>query len=555
MATISFAAPSKFRKSGLSDLLPLVQDLATEVQPESKFKASTYQIDDAALQERLKDYSFYDPKQLGGLAEYLAPKAAATYQGNLVFKPTDFEAAVRSAPVPAQPAQQAGVVAPPNQEQLISDWLNKLYTGRTREEVYDQPVDESGMHGVLARHMGQTPTLKTAIELAKEGYQQRNVPTGGEDGSYKTEWYRVVPEATPTVEEFLTKYGATPEGGWSDENTKGRFVANRNIYGGSDDPLQKWLEDKSYLPNFSLYGSGSQEDIQRGFNILQRMAPQNIHEFWMLKPEAQRGMLENPAVALQQMRALANPSNKDWLSIGAEGGFRDINAYDWDKVRGLKVDPSQYMKIKNEGPFGDNFITDILDNPVVNTALSVIPVTAPYMAAYNAVNALHNDNPLGAALSAAGGIMSATGTNPASFIGQGANEALGLTLGKAGEAALGGGLYGAGMGALQGGDLKSALTGAVTGGLGSYASSTIPDLTKGMSPLTQYMAKIGAQTGIGGLGSLLSGRDLRQGALSGLIGGTAGAIGEDVGKTYGKTFGNITSPLIRQMLTKQLYKV
>lgn len=554
MATISFAAPSKFRKTGVGELLPLVQDLVTEVQPTSQYKALTYQIDDAALQERLKDYSFYDPKQLGGLAEYLTPKAAATYQGNLVFKPTDFEAAVRSAPVPAQPAQQAGVVVPPNQEQLLADWLNKISPLRTREEIYQAP--ESDPNQLWSDLFG-----KTRVDPSSLGYQQRTKYLGDEQG-YAPEWYRTVQEAPLTVEDFWKTYGATPEGGWSDENTKhlshqSRRNALDRLFGqpNINDPLQQWMKDPSYLPNFSLYGSGSPEDIQRGFNILQRMSPQNIHEFWLLSPEAQRGMLENPGVALQQMRALANPSNRDWLSIGAEGGFRDINAYDWDKVRGLKVDPSQYMKIKNEGPFGDNFITDILDNPVVNTALSVIPVTAPYMAAYNAVNALHNDNPLGAALSAAGGIMSATGTNPASFIGQGANEALGLTLGKAGEAALGGGLYGAGMGALRGGDLKSALTGAVTGGLGGYAGSTISDLTKGASPLTQYAAKIGAQTGIGGLGSLLSGRDLRQGALSGLIGGTAGAIGEDVGKTYGKTFGNITSPLIRQMLTKQLYKV
>ena len=543
MATISFAAPSKFRKTGVGELLPLVQDLATEVKPTSQYKALTYQIDDAALQERLKDYSFYDPKQLGGLAEYLAPKAAATYQGNLVFKPTDFEAAVRSVPVPAQSAQQAGVVVPPNQEQLLADWLNKISPLRTREEIYQAPAPD------LSQVWAAMLNKNNNIDPSSLGYQQRTKYLGDEQG-YAPEWYRTVQEAPLTVEDFWKTYGATPEGGWSDENTK-----YAHLFGGVTNPLQKWMSDASYLPTFSLYGSGSPEDIQRGFNVLQRMSPQNIHEFWLLSPEAQRGMLENPGVALQQMRALANPSNRDWLSIGAEGGFRDINAYDWDKVRGLKVDPSQYMKIKNEGPFGDNFITDILDNPVVNTALSVIPVTAPYMAAYNAVNALHNDNPLGAALSAAGGLMSATGTNPASFIGQGANEALGLTLGKAGEAALGGGLYGAGMGALRGGDLKSALTGAVTGGLGGYAGSTISDLTKGASPLTQYAAKIGAQTGIGGLGSLLSGRDLRQGALSGLIGGTAGAIGEDVGKTYGKTFGNITSPLIRQMLTKQLYKV
>jgi len=148
-----------------------------------------------------------------------------------------------------------------------------------------------------------------------------------------------------TYTDFMNQYGATPAGGWSDANTK-RSSDNAS--------LQRWMSDSSFLPQFSLYGSGTPADIQQGFNILQRMSPQNIGEFWGLNPETKKGMLENPANALQFMRATANQANGDWLSVGAEGGFSGLDAYKWDANRGLTVDPSRYLQIddSNNGLLG-----------------------------------------------------------------------------------------------------------------------------------------------------------------------------------------------------------
>ena len=144
-----------------------------------------------------------------------------------------------------------------------------------------------------------------------------------------------------------------PDGGWSDANTKGAGGLSSRLRS-TGNPLQQWMKDPPFLPKFSLLGSGSPEDMQKGFNILQRMSPQNIGEFWSLSPDVQRGMLANPAAALQQMRATANPANGDWLSVGAEGGFSGFDAYTWDANKGLTVDPSRYIQIddSNNGLLG-----------------------------------------------------------------------------------------------------------------------------------------------------------------------------------------------------------
>lgn len=154
-----------------------------------------------------------------------------------------------------------------------------------------------------------------------------------------------VPNTPLTYTSFMDQYGATPAGGWSDANTK---------YSSDNTSLQRWMSDSSFLPQFSLYGSGTPADIQKGFNILQRMSPQNIGEFWGLSPETKKGMLENPANALQFMRATANPANSDWLSIGAEGGYSGIDSYQFDPKKGMTVDPSRYLQIddSNNGLLG-----------------------------------------------------------------------------------------------------------------------------------------------------------------------------------------------------------
>ena len=619
MATIappnSFLVPQQAVQSGLSAyrpsqfgvMQPYVSDLLTAQPGANKYMGATYVGDPTKIQERLNQYSNISGRDLEGLRDYFSPLAlqSSKFTDKLLFKKSDLEQAQSqlgalnadqlsalqqdlASYTPVGTAKGSTYYKRPELEQALSnyavvpedkwtnynkyaqdldvspvtmfgntpllkkdqaekfmqtvnlgEWLNKINSMRTREEIYQVPAPD------LSQGWDAMFNRNNNVDPSSLGYQAR-VNDAGE-----TEWYRTVPETPMTIEDFWATYGTTPAGGWSDSNTKRSF----NIFNRTKPILQRWQDDASYLPNFSLYGSGSPEDIQRGFNVLQRMSPQNINEFWMLNPETQKGMLQNPGVALQQMRALANPANKDWLSIGAEGGFNSINAYNWDAQRGLTADPSQYMNIHDEGPFGDNFITDILDNKYVNTALSFIPVTAPYMAAYNAINAIHNDNPMGALLSAAGGVMSATGYNPASVIGKGANEALTLGLGKAGQAALGGALYGAGMGALRGGGLQGALTGALTGGLGGYAGNYMSGLTQGMSPLAQYAANIGMRTGLGGLSAALSGRNAKQGALGGLASGIGGALSGVIGQNYGKPFGAISNPVIQQMLANQLYKV
>lgn len=557
------SAPTSYTKMdprALGTLQPLVSDLIQTTAPKNKYLKETYSADPQALQNRLNEYKFYDPVQLEGLKDYFSPYAATTYKNSLVFKPSEFESAqsklfgLDSSQTQAlsgalQAYKPIGTLGGSNY--YSKDDIGKAlsgygaidtekwggYSDSTRSkfspvttignQVLIRPEDTGPLRTVLGveDYLGKINPLRTKQEtwapdpalVAKRkwwdstplrpdpslGY--REIHGGVDENGVASDsiWVRGVADPL-SYDQFWSEYGSTPEGGWHDANTKRSW----KMFGNTKPILQRWQDDASYLPNFSLYGSGSPEDIQRGFNVLQRMSPQNIGEFWGLSPAAQKGMLENPGVALQQMQSLANPANGDWLSIGAEGGFNSINAYNWDKQRGLTADPSQYMNIHDEGPFGDNFITDILDNKYVNTALSFIPATAPYMAAYNAVNAIHNDDPVGVILSA----LNASGLNPASVIGEGANTALNLGLGKAGQMALGGSLYGAGMGALRGGGLQGALTGALTGGLGGYAGNYMSGLTNGMSPLTKMAAQIAYGSGVGGLSSAIQGKGFSRGA-------------------------------------------
>lgn len=508
----------------LGGLQPLVSDLIQTNAPENKFLKETYTADPQALQNRLNEYEFYDPVQLEGLKDYFSPYAATTYKNSLVFKPSEF-----------QSAQSKLFGLDSSQTQALSGALQAYKPIGTLggSNYYSKDDIGKALSGYGAIDTGKwdgysdsvrskfspVTTIGNQVLIRPEDTGTLRTVLGVEDYLGKINPLRDVADPL-SYDQFWSEYGATPAGGWSDANTKNYNAVPKYLDGLRLNPeysrekpvLQRWQDDASYLPNFSLYGSGSPEDIQRGFNVLQRMSPQNIGEFWSLSPAAQKGMLENPGVALQQMRSLANPANGDWLSIGAEGGFRDINAYNWDPQRGLTADRSQYMNINDEGPFGDNFITDILDNKYVNTVLSVIPVTAPYMGAYNAVNALHNDNPVGAILSGVGGALSASGLNPASVIGEGANTALNLGLGTAGQMALGGSLYGAGMGALGGGGLQGALTGALTGGLGGYTGNYMSGMTKNLSPLAKMAAQTAYGSGVGGLSSAIQGKGFSRGA-------------------------------------------
>lgn len=518
---------TKMDPRALGTLQPLVSDLIQTTAPKNKYLKETYSADPQALQNRLNEYKFYDPVQLEGLKDYFSPYAATTYKNSLVFKPSEF-----------QSAQSKLFGLDSSQTQALSGALQAYKPIGTLggSNYYSKDDIGKALSGYGAIDTGKwggysdsvrskfspVTTIGNQVLIRPEDTGTLRTVLGVEDYLSKINPLRRDVADPLSYDQFWSEYGTTPAGGWSDANTKNYNAVPKYLDGLRLNPeysrekpvLQRWQDDASYLPNFSLYGSGSPEDIQRGFNVLQRMSPQNIGEFWSLSPAAQKGMLENPGVALQQMRSLGNPANGDWLSIGAEGGFRDINAYNWDAARGLTADRSQYMNINDEGLFGDNFITDILNNQYVNMVLSVIPVTAPYMAAYNAANALHNDNPVGAILSGVGGALSASGLNPASVIGNGANTALNLGLGTAGQMALGGSLYGAGMSALRGGGLQGALTGALTGGLGGYAGNYMSELTKGASPLAKMAANTGYGTAVGGLSSALQGKGFSRGATN-----------------------------------------
>lgn len=163
-------------------------------------------------------------------------------------------------------------------------------------------------------------------------------------------------EVPKTQQEFLDYFGKSPEGGWNDQNT----------YGGKQDiTLQGWLQDPSLLPKFDLYGSGSQEDLQKGFNVLQHYAPRNIGEFWNLSPDVQKAMLQHPDAALTYMQKIANPANEDWLSTDAEGGFTDPSAYMTNASGNLTVDPRKYQAINDSGGLLGG-IFNVLD-PILDT--------------------------------------------------------------------------------------------------------------------------------------------------------------------------------------------
>ena len=289
-----------------------------------------------------QQYKGYSQKQRNQMMQSAAATpdnwGAITQQANkTATQPSEYLGAGRTSNIPivSKDGQQWQRVDSEAQQD-IAPWMQSNYTAPYQNEFgsyYDQASYEQYQNAVKARDWVNTYINPTSQDTPIQSWQQ-----------------------------LMDTYGQTPSGGWSDANTKNYNTVPKYLdglvpnpeYSREKPPLQRWQDDASYLPNFSLYGSGSPEDIQRGFNVLQRMSPQNIGEFWGLSPAAQKGMLENPGVALQQMRSLANPANGDWLSIGAEGGFRDINAYNWDAARGLTADRSQYLNIddSNRGLLG-----------------------------------------------------------------------------------------------------------------------------------------------------------------------------------------------------------
>lgn len=427
----------------------------------------------------------------------------------------------------------------------VYEYLKKINPLRTKTERWAPSAEQ-----LASRKRWDTSPLRPDPSL---GYREMSM---GDESI----WTRQVQDTPLTYTDFMNQYGATPKGGWTDANTKGGWtdantkgvdlssILNRNK---NSNPLQQWMKDPSYLPTFSLLGSGSPEDIQRGFNLLQRMSPQNIGELWGLAPEVQRGMLENPAAALQQMRAMANPANNDWLSVGAEGGYNNLSAYNWDPQRGLTADRSQYMNIDDSGTglFGSIFafadpILDKLD-PLHNTGQNfitklggfdsqeqafstIMPMAVDYFlpgvgSGLSAANAASVDN-WGGALAGALGSYAGLSGNALNLT---SNAAVNQALTKAA-------ITGAGT-AASGGKMQDVLRNAALSGLATYGGGVMGGATKNLSPLAKMAAQTAYGSGVGGLSSAIQGKGFSRGASNAARRG-------------------ITNAAINAALNSQLYK-
>lgn len=570
----------------LGGLQPLVSDLIQTNAPKNKFLKGTYAADPNAIQSRIGEYEAYDPTQFETMAGYLSPLAAASHKGAQFFKKgsvqdalgklTGFDANTLSQMSPLldglsgvgsmsgntfydktalenQLKSKFGgnfAVMTPDKVRELQATMPEFGTGRFAPTY---STDKSLFYGADAlrgvnelagvyEYLKKINPLRTKTEIWKPSAEQLASRKRWDTSSLRPDpslgyremsmgdesiWTRQVQDTPLTYTDFMREYGVAPQGGWSDATTKGASVGK---YGRPRDdlPLQKWLKDSSYLPTFSLLGSGSPEDIQRGFNLLQRMSPQNIGEFWGLAPEVQRGMLENPAAALQQMRAMANPANRDWLSVGAEGGYNNLAAYNWDPQRGLTADRSQYMNIDDSGTglFGSIFafadpILDKLD-PLHNTGQNfitklggfdsqeqafgtIMPMVVDYFlpgvgSGLSAANAASQDNWGGALAGALGAYTGMTGAG----LNLTSNAALNQALTKAA-------ITGAGT-AASGGKMQDALRNAALSGLATYGGGVMGGATKNLSPLAKMAAQTAYGSGVGGLSSAIQGKGFSRGA-------------------------------------------
>jgi len=285
-----------------------------------------------------QQYKGYSQKQRNQMMQSAAATpdnwGSITEQANkTATQPTEFLGAGRlnNIPTVSKDGQQWQRVDSDTQ-QNIAPWMSSNHTDPYQNEFgsyYDQASYKQYQNAVKARDW-----VNTYINPTR---QVQDTPIQS--------W-----------QQLMDTYGQTPSGGWSDANTKNHHTVPKYLDGLQLNPaysrekplLQRWQDDTSYLPNFSLYGSGSPEDTQRGFNVLQRMSPQNIGEFWGLSPEVQKGILENPGISLQQMKATANPANNDWLSVGAEGGLRDISNWQWNTKSGLTPEAGSYLQIHDD---------------------------------------------------------------------------------------------------------------------------------------------------------------------------------------------------------------
>lgn len=455
----------------LGGLQPLVSDLLQVNAPKNKFLAETYSADPNAIQSRMGEYEAYDPTKLEGLAGYLSPLAAASHKGAQYFKKGTVNQALSGL---------TGLDSTTSNEwsPLLSG-LNSVgnFGGQSMYEI-----------DKLEDHLkGLTNTYSPLDAAEAQSLFQRAGKSLDPTGSlYGKQFY--------DKSKLGSIYDAVPDAGTDVRGVKvlgGYLNAWMNPSGNYYDP-------RPVNPGGFYYGDpwGFSHEVQRVSGTPYYFIPESNFE------------------PTRSGTALT------WYSPASSEG---LYGYTYGGQRGLAFDPSKtnlswtsgrnndlYADKKGGNLFGDNFITDILDNKYVNTVLSAIPATAPYMAAYNAANALHNDNPVGA-------ILSVVGSYAGANMPTGSVAGTGYSLGSnAANAAANQALISAASTAVRGGNFSDILKNATISGLGSYGGGALFDKTDGalknLSPLAKVAAQTAYGTGVGGLSSAIQGKGFSQGA-------------------------------------------
>ena len=466
-----------------------------------------------------QQYKGYSQKQRNQMMQSAAATpdnwGAITQQSNkTATQPTEFLGAGRTDNIPSVSLndQQLGFLPKDSYEQQVSS------------DPYLQSTNLAPTYSNTSGYYFKPETAKTysnALSM-QDWIKKSNLSIGS---------------STPvtTLSDFFKSFGSTPTGGWSDANTK---------FSSDNASLQRWMSDSSFLPQFSLYGSGTPADIQQGFNILQRMSPQNIGEFWGLSPETKKGMLENPANALQFMRATANPANRDWLSIGAEGGYSGIDSYQFDPKKGMTVDPSRYLQIddSNSGLLGSlneviqkvdplNFIVEkgvanllgydsgldmvrSIGEPIGNLAGAIWSGGIPWGSIVAGADNLSTGNDQAILGNVINGLASYAGSN----VGSGGVMGTDVSLGSAAaNSAANNMIINAGANYARTGDLENALKAAAFSTAAGSAGNWLGSATSGS--LGEIASKALGGAASGGLNSLFSKNSPVAGSLFGAMSG------------------------------------
>lgn len=506
--------------------------MADATQTASQIGQDPYQVADAINRQKISDTRKRNEMMRLGTSDpssFYMQNQGEIQQAQM---PTEYLSAGRTSDIPSvsMDGQQYQTLS----NDAYSQMLGKMPELGTSQYNPDYSNDVAKYYSpTKATELNNLSNIYSYMDKLSKPYTPHRQLIGG---------VQVTPSDLPsTATEFMSRYGSTPEGGWNDATT----YRGNNV----DTSLQGWMSDSSLLPKFSLAGDGSDEAIKQGFNVLQHMAPRNIGEFWSLNKDAQLGMLEHPDVALQQMRALANPANGDWLSVGAEGGFSNMNAYNWSNTSGLSADPNQYLEIHddNRGLLGSlNQLVKPLDpladplaqalgfnnsldairslgEPIGNILgmafLGGVPVGSMVMAADNA--SMGNDKAIMG--NVINGVVSYGGAkgylgNSSSVMNSGTS--LGSPLANSAANSF---LVSAATNYARTGDLESALKAAAVSAASGAAGNWIGDATKGSLGDIGSKALGGAASG--GISSLFSKNSPLAGSLyGGMSGGLYGLL-------------------------------